>query len=114
TSGLCRGNKTQQPVVIIPKPNSQNRYYVFYSVYSNYQNYCTDGYPSEFFNFGLQYAEVDMTNGLGYVVSKNNIMQNNGSNGLSTTLHSDGNSYWLITTNNGDFYSYKIDSNGIN
>lgn len=113
TSGLCGGNKTQQPVIILPKPGSTERYYVFSSVYTDYRYYCTDGYPREFFNFGIRYAEVDMSNGLGNVVSKNNLVQANGSNGLSSTLHGDGNSIWLVTTNNGDFYSYKIDSGGV-
>lgn len=113
TANWCGGNRTQQPVLILPKPGSANKYYVFYSVYTTYRHHCTDGFPDEFYNFGLRYAEVDMSNGLGTVISKNNLIQTNGSEGLTSTLHSNGNSFWLVSTNNGNFYSYRVDSQGV-
>jgi len=65
----------------------------------------------------LRYAIVDMSlnAGLGKVISKNNILfANSGTNALTSTLGSDGSSYWIVTANNGNFLSYKLDGNGLN
>jgi len=116
TAGLCGGNKTQQPVIIVPNPNDGNLYYVISTVNTTYMNYCTQGFPDTFYNLGLRYAIVDISlnNGLGVVVSKNNILQlPNGSKGLTYTLNADGTSYWIITRDGSQFKAYKIDSNGV-
>ncbi len=114
TSNLCGGNKTPQGVIIVPKPGSEYRYYVLTSVFTDFRD-CSDGYPTEFFNFGIKYAEIDISanNGLGIVLSKNNVLQNNGSETLTSVINNDNN-FWIISTHNGNFNSYLVDENGIN
>jgi len=113
----CGGNMTNQGVVILPKPNSPNQYYVFTTVSTTFNdctsNNSTNNGPPIYHNFGVRYAIVDMSSGLGTVTSKNNIIQSEASTGLTTTLASDGLSYWLIATNSGSFNAYKVDANGI-
>ncbi len=112
------GNPSDQSSIIVPVPNSASLYYVFYI------NGDRDMRDQDFFstpnpttNYGLRYAIVDMTldGGLGAVTSKNNILfSNSTTNALTSTVASDGNSYWIVTANNGNFLSYKLDSNGLN
>lgn len=114
-AGYCGGNRTNQGSIILPKPGVQGIYYVFTSVRTVFSN-CEGGAQyNEFYNFGIQYAEVDMNanGGLGTVTSKHNQLNSNGSNAMTTTAGSNENYFWLVTVNGNSFYSYKIDTNGI-
>lgn len=111
------GNPSDQSSIILPVPNSR-LYYVFYingNRFMNDQLYVSAVNPTT--NYGLRYAIVDMSlnGGLGEVTSKNNILfANSGTNALTSTFGSDGKSYWIVTANNGNFLSYKLDVNGLN
>lgn len=123
------GNPSDQSSIIIPVPNSRSKYYVFY-INGNRVTRDQIGYPFTVFNYGLRYAEVDMSlnSGLGGVTSSNNILftnpsnpsitpfnyDNSTTNALTYTLGSDGNSYWIVTANSGNILAYKLDANGLN
>lgn len=111
SAAFCGGNMTYQGVMILPKPNSNNHYYVFSNVNSNYIDCPYNG--NNYRDFGLRYAEIDMTSGLGNVISKNNIISTTPTTGLTSAASNNGTFFWLITSKNGNFYSYKVNSNGI-
>lgn len=111
SAAICGGNMTSQGVVILPKPNSPNQYYIFTTVSTRFEDCSYAGNIN--YNFGVRYAIVDMSSGLGTVTSKNNIIQTEASKGLTPVLASDGTSYWIIVTNAGSFNAYKVDGSGI-
>ncbi|MDO1502281.1 T9SS type B sorting domain-containing protein [Winogradskyella maritima] len=100
------GNYTStNSAIIIPKPNSENIYYIF----------TTDaqGGPN-----GLQYTEVDMSldSGLGAVTDDKNIMLFTPiSEKLSAIQNSSSTGYWVVAHKYGNnhFLSYRISSNGV-
>ncbi len=112
-SSCGQGNHTEQGTIIIPKPNSPTNYYVITSVSTQYPDCPANS--NVYYGFGIRYAEVNMSanGGLGAVISKNNILQAGNTNSLTSVLANDGTSYWLVTSNGGDFYAYKVDANGI-
>ncbi|WP_185290473.1 T9SS type A sorting domain-containing protein [Chryseobacterium lactis] len=114
-----RGNPSDQSSIIVPIPGSSTKYYVFFINGNRKQNdddnflTYTSNTPT---NYGFGYAVVDLSfnGGLGKVLSKGMLFTNSGTNALTSTLASDGNSYWIVTANNGNFLSYKVDANGLN
>lgn len=122
-NGLISGQglSTLQPAVIVPQSGS-SLYYVFLNGnYTSRYYYTTEGLgsngPISSANFGLQYAIVDMSenNGLGKVISKQNILLPNVSNGMTVARHKKDNSYWLVIRQSQEyFYAYEITENGLN
>ncbi|MEL6811586.1 MAG: T9SS type A sorting domain-containing protein [Bacteroidota bacterium] len=115
-AGYCSGNESPQSTIILPKPGTTDRYYIITNVFTAFQN-CEGGASyDEFYNFGVRYSEVNMSasGGLGSVVSKNNVLQSNGSGGMSATLSADETFYWLLLNDGGNFKNYKVESTGIN
>ncbi|PWN68876.1 hypothetical protein C1631_012400 [Chryseobacterium phosphatilyticum] len=112
------GNPSDQSSVILPLPGSNSKYYVFYiNGDRNLKDQITVPTPNPATNYGLRYAIVDMSlnGGLGKVISKNNILfSNSPTNALTSTFGSDGNSYWIVSANNGNILSYKLDASGVN
>jgi gliding motility-associated-like protein len=92
--------------VIIPKPGSNNLYYIV-------------TIDEQINNNGVRYSVVDMSlnGGLGDVVvgQKNILIVQTTSEKLEVVPASDGLSYWLITHDNpgNGFLSFKIDNSGI-
>lgn len=98
------GNLSQ--VIIIPKPLSQNLYYVITTKVQ------AGG------NLSLQYHVVDMSlnGGLGDVISKNNVLSNlNISEQVCATKHNNGTDIWLMAHEYGTskFLTYLVTSSGI-
>lgn len=114
-----RGNPSDQSSIIVPLPGSSTKYYVFFINGNRKPNddenflTSTSNTPS---NYGFGYAVVDLSfnGGLGKVVSKGMLFTDSGTNALTSTVASDGNSYWIVTANNGNFLSYRLDSSGLN
>lgn len=114
------GNKTGQGSLILPHPGNTNLYYIF-SLSIAYK-YNDDFYsPAGIVDvpgYGLSYSIVDMSQngGLGKVISRNNSLINasHGTQGMTSTIASDGNSYWFITYRGNQFLSYKIGTSGLN
>jgi len=99
----------QQSGIIVPKPGSSTRYYIFTA---------SDWLILD----GTYYSEVDMTGdgGLGIVVPSTKNTQllagASASEKLAVTLHSNGMWYWLITHGNKydqKYYAWLIDCNGV-
>ncbi|EAS20688.1 hypothetical protein BBFL7_01578 [Flavobacteria bacterium BBFL7] len=120
TAGFCGGTMGEQTALIIPKPFDVGIYYVISTAKGSYFNYCTQGFNTEYFNLGIRVAEIDMSqnNGLGAVISKNNILNSQGAQGITLAEHTVDGSYWLITNastnSNSAFTVYEVDSSGIN
>ncbi len=98
-----------QEIVILPKPDSANIFYVFYIGVTDY--------------YGLYYARVDMSlnGGLGAVVQKDIPLQYfNMVDCLTAIKHGNGRDWWLIFRRssfpsgaNNEFYIYMISTSGI-
>ncbi|WP_299781651.1 T9SS type B sorting domain-containing protein [uncultured Formosa sp.] len=118
------GNKSStMSALIIPKPGTINRYYVFTIDEPGKSN---DGLDDGFIN-GANYSEVDMTlnSGYGDVVSKNNPLITydvnddaeryfKSSEKITAVTHDDEISIWVITHLGNTFYSFLIDELGVN
>lgn len=113
-TGLKGSLSSAQSAVIIPKPGSENHYYII----------TIDGVTGN--KKGLYYSEVDMSTGNGQIIlsSKNTVLKDhNGididqnylsySEKLTSTIHSDGINYWVVTQIKNYVYSYLVSSNGI-
>jgi len=111
------GNPSDQSSIIVPLSNSNSIYYVFYINGNRKVDDQGNNSDTTAYNYGLRYAIVDMTlnGGLGGVTSKNNVLfSTSPTNALTSTVASDGMSYWIVSANNGNFLSYKLNSNGLN
>ena len=129
-SGLFGHNSSTQSAIIVPKPNNPYIYYIFtvdQPLPDNVDdNLLNDQDPP---NNGLNYSEVDLRldNGLGDIpVNKKNIHlitynpDNNEevkfkcSEKITAVQHGDGVSFWVITHFLDNFYSFKVNSSGVN
>ncbi len=95
-----------QSVVAVQHPGNSNLYFVF----------CSDAFENNF-NNGYTYNIIDMSkqNGLGEVVSKNNLLTNQSTERLTAIQHSNGNDIWIVTNDNYSnvFRSWLITCNGL-
>lgn len=90
--------------IILPNPTNPNKYYVFCQA------------------FPLRYSEIDMTlnGGKGDVFLKNVYLAEQPFIGIpggypqNATRHANGKDYWLIQHVGNTWFSYLIDSNGVN
>lgn len=105
---------SSQSVIIVPKPESPNIYYIV----------TTNSQQAESPNNGLNYAEVDMSlnNGNGEVTLKNVKLLNNCTEKIAAVVKDcTANSLWLLTLgddgvntrNFNTFHAFEINSNGI-
>lgn len=93
-----------QGVLILPFPNDTNLYYIFHIYYKQS--------PPPRLN--LMYSIVDMSqnNGLGAIISSNNLVNDTVSEKLYAVKAANGKDWWLINPG-WNSYVYKIDSTGI-
>jgi len=106
--GLFGHYSCTQPVIIIPKPGNDQRYYVFTS--DSYRNIEGDQ--------GLNYTEVDMSQnfGQGSVIQANSNLVPSGMDGrLTAVKHANGEDFWLIAhrLESNEFLAYRISQGGI-
>mgnify|MGYP000368550616 CR=1 FL=1 len=98
------GNFESSQCLFIPYPGFKNKYYFITTPYV---------YPS----FGVRYSEIDMSldNGLGAVISSNNLLLSPACQKVSAVYHSNGKDIWLMVHlwNSNAFYVYLITPNGI-
>ncbi|MFD0834183.1 T9SS type B sorting domain-containing protein [Mariniflexile aquimaris] len=119
---LGHGSSTES-ALIIPKPGSKSRFYIF-----------TIDQPSYYLKDiavinGVNYSEVDLTLNGGYgdivdgVKNKHLVTYNpndatenkyKSSEKITAVTHSDGSSIWVITNFMDRFYSFLVDVNGVN
>ena len=102
---LMGNESTTQAAVIVPKPGSLTRYYIFTADDAGGPN-------------GLRYSEVDMTadNGKGDVINANIALITPVTEKITASYHANGTDIWVTTHQWGGnaFYSYKITSAGVN
>jgi len=112
-AGLLGNTEMSQSVLIVPKPDDANKYYIF-----------SNGGNAMGFS-GLHYSVLDMAldNGQGDidVNEKNVLLLENTNERLTAMLNPNDNSYWLVSFAPSDnpivsdtFYSFKIDPTGVN
>lgn len=103
--GLWGDHSSCQGALIIPRPGSPNRFYIF----------ATDDAGGA---FGLTYSEVDMTldGGLGDVVSPNNTLISPVCEKIAAVYHANGDDIWIVAHHYGSnsFYSYLVTPAGVN
>jgi gliding motility-associated-like protein len=109
TNGTGMSNKVlwiPSSSLIVPKPGCSNIYYLFISE--------EVGLGFTYF----QYAVIDMnqSNGLGAVISKRTVLLQNGTAKITAVMHSNKNSFWVITHEwySNKFYAYLVDKSGVN
>lgn len=95
-----------QSAIIVPKPNSNNIYYIFTT-------------PAVANSNGLRFSEVDMNlnGGFGDITNNKNILLATPvCEKLCAVKNSSGDGYWVVTHKFGDntFLSFSVDSNGVN
>jgi len=99
-------NTSTQESIIIQKPGTESRYYIFTVDPWNGQE-----------TSGLYYSEVDLglDGGLGDVITKGIQLMDSTTNKLSATFHKNGEDVWLLTHkhNTNYYYSFLITSKGI-
>lgn len=108
--GLKGHPSSTQSAMIIPKPLSNNLYYIF-TVGARVQN---QG------EYGFNYYTVDMNaqGGLGDIISGPiDLSQGNSefwTEKVAAVKGKECNTYWVVSLVNNTFYSYKVDSSGVN
>ncbi len=105
-NGLLGGLSSTQSCLIVPQPSHPNIYYVF----------TTDELENSGL-YGFRYSIVNMSfnGGNGKVVLKNQLLFSPTTEKLAATKHSNGIDFWIVGHNEtNDFYSYLLDSSGIN
>ncbi len=104
---LMGHRSSTQAALILPKPNSNDIFYVF----------TTDGFQNEF-NNGLRYSVVDMCNDNYCTViqgEKNILLLDTASEKLTAVKHNNNTDYWIVTVKHftNSYYSFLLTSNGI-
>lgn len=104
-TGLYGHSSSSHSGVIVPRPGSNNIYYVFT--------------VTEVANpFGINYSEVDMglSGGLGAVTAKNIQLITPALEKITAVRHASLNAIWVVmhTFDDNNFYSYLVTSSGIN
>lgn len=103
-TGLLGDQSTTQSAVIVPKPGSKTRFYIF----------AVDdaGGPN-----GLTYSEVDITadNGMGDVIASNTRLVTPVTEKITSVYADNNKDVWVTVHKWGSdaFYSYKVDENGV-
>ncbi len=105
-TGLMGNFSSTQSAIIVPKPGSSTLFYVFTTDYEGNSN-------------GLRYSIIDLSldGGLGGVTTTKNILLYTPScEKLTVVKHANNVDFWIISHgwNNNNYYSYLLDSNGVN
>lgn len=102
--GLAGHESSSQSGLIVPKPGSNNLFYIF----------TTDAF---FYGNGLKYSVVDMSqqSGLGNVTTKNTALYSPTTEKLTAVHHHNQSDYWLISheAGNNTFRAYPITAAGV-
>jgi hypothetical protein len=107
-AGLLGGTSSTQAALIVPKPQSDTRYYVF----------TTDDFCNDLAN-GLRYSVVDicLDSGYGAVVgkSKNILLVDTVAEKLAAVRHANGVDYWILVHKyfSNEFYAFRLTPQGI-
>ncbi len=107
TNGNDMGTWSSQGGMIVQDPGNENRYYFF--------NFATTGITATPFKF--QYSIIDMTNGLGEVLTdqKGIFLYLNTTFHLSAVLHENMEDVWVVTHGLGinSYIAFKVTASGV-
>lgn len=106
--GLKGSFSTSQSALVVPNPRNKNIYYVFTPDDALSQNLG----PSNGFNYSV--INMGGDSGFGEVQSKNFELLPQCSEKVSAVRNADGDFYWVVTQFRNQFYSYRVDQNGVN
>ena len=102
--GLDGDVSTSQSALVVPDPASSSNYYVF-------------TLPNDGGTNGFRYSIVDMTQdgGLGDVITKNVLIQDNVTERIAAKKQVNGQGYWIVVHEWGSnaFYTYSLTSSGL-
>jgi len=107
--GLTDGLNCPQGAIILPMPYYGSKYVIFHELSAGSSNTA----------IGLLYSIVDMSqmNGLGDVISKNNLLISDtlSSGGLTAVRHSNNRDWWLLVpqVNHASFYRILVNPEGV-
>ncbi|MEA3495596.1 MAG: PKD domain-containing protein, partial [Bacteroidota bacterium] len=102
TNGTGLLSRTSAQSIIVPMPGNNTLYYIF-TVHD--------------LTYGIRFSIIDITlqNGLGEVISKNNLLYPKSTDAITVIKHSDNTSLWIITHDLGTnaYMSFRLTSAGI-
>lgn len=109
--GLLGHNSSTQSALIVKQPGNANIYYIFTSdLVDHYLDTNQE-------NYGVNYSIVDikLNNGLGEVISKNNLLFKNSNEKLTAVKHSNGQDIWIATIKRftDSIFIYKLSDTGL-
>ncbi|RKS53478.1 gliding motility-associated-like protein [Gillisia mitskevichiae] len=122
-TGLKGNVSSTQSAIVVPRPSTPGRYYIFTVDKPDYFRLATN--PIE----GVHYSEVDMflNNGNGAIIegkknihlvtyNPNNSLENEfkSSEKISAVISGDCVSYWVVTQFTNKFYSFNVSAAGVN
>jgi hypothetical protein len=104
--GCGNYGSTAQAALIVPKPQNDSIYYVF-------TNDCFENQGVKGFRYSV--VNIYLDNGLGSVISKNNLLFSPSTEALAATRDSSGNGYWIMTHgyNTNNFYAFHLTDFGL-
>ncbi len=93
TSYFYDGLGIPQANIILPKPNDSNLYYFIHSTVDKFPGYTCS------YNLYLSIIDMSQNNGLGKVITKNQIIHTDSMQGgkISAVRHGNGRDWWIVT-----------------
>lgn len=101
-----KGNTSAtQSSIIIPRPGSDSLYYVF----------TVNAVETKPINLHYSIVDIDKNSGLGEVINKNILLENDVTEKLTAVRHANGRDYWILAHEYGSnaFLAYLLNKNGI-
>ncbi|MBA4241942.1 MAG: hypothetical protein C0448_14545 [Sphingobacteriaceae bacterium] len=108
--GLNGHSSSTQSALIVKNPSKNNIYYIFTTSAEAGIGFIGCGC------FSYSIVDLNLNNGNGDVTSKNILLYNNTSEKLAGYNNQKDSVVWIVTHeyNTNNFYTYKVDSNGVN
>ena len=109
------GNVIVQGALALPSPDDKNDS-IFYLFNQSFNRIILGNQKLIVDKFYYSIIDIKKNNGLGSVISKNQILLNDTlDGGIVSVKHADGKSWWILVReyNTTNFYTYKLSSNGI-
>lgn len=107
-TGLMGGPSSTSSAIVIPKPGSKTKYYIFTVPAMN---------EPEITHCAFSELDMDLDGGLGDVTSQKNILLfTQSTERVAAVKHANGIDYWIVTKRflDNSFLVYKVDCDGVN
>lgn len=109
-------SSTNRNVIILPIPNKNYLFYIFYTYYTSDRGPIYNNNFREYQTLYMALVDMRYNSGSGKVVFKDSMVNSNilPNPNLTYAMHSNNTDIWLVTAmNEKEILSYKIDSNGL-